>query len=101
MVNTSSSPPARRSRCTPRLVRRRATQAKTTAATTEPLAGLRVLDFLGLIDGSYCPMTLADFGADVIKVESPHGDAFRSFDFGPLGWNRGKRGLSVEAQVQV
>src|SRR5215208_3444764 len=63
-----------------------------------PLSGLRVLDFSGFIAGSYCPMTLADFGADAIKVESPEGDAFRSFGFGFLGWNRGKRGLSVDTR---
>jgi len=68
------------------------------ASRAGPLAGLRVLDFSGFIAGSYCPMTLADFGADVIKVESLEGDAFRAFGFGFLGWNRGKRGLSVETR---
>jgi crotonobetainyl-CoA:carnitine CoA-transferase CaiB-like acyl-CoA transferase len=63
-----------------------------------PLAGLRVLDLSGFIAGSYGPMTLADFGADVIKLESPEGDAFRSFGFGFLGWNRGKRALSVDSR---
>jgi formyl-CoA transferase len=57
-----------------------------------------VLDLSGFIAGAYGPMTLADFGADVIKLESPEGDAFRSFGFGFLGWNRGKRGLSVDAR---
>ncbi|MGD9892450.1 MAG: CoA transferase, partial [Dehalococcoidia bacterium] len=73
-------------------------RAPRTDAKPGPLAGLRVLDFSGFIAGSYCPMTLADFGADVIKVESPEGDAFRSFGFGFLGWNRGKRGLSVDTR---
>jgi len=73
-------------------------RAATPAGVVGPLVGLRVLDFSGFIAGSYCPMTLADFGADVIKVESPEGDAFRSFGFGFLGWNRGKRGLSVDTR---
>jgi crotonobetainyl-CoA:carnitine CoA-transferase CaiB-like acyl-CoA transferase len=64
-----------------------------------PLAGVRVLDLSGFIAGSYCPMTLADMGADVIKVETPEGDAFRTFGFGFLGWNRGKRGLSVDPRT--
>lgn len=61
-----------------------------------PLAGVRVLDLSGFIAGAYAPMTLADFGAEVLKVESPEGDAFRSFGFGFLGWNRGKRAISVD-----
>jgi crotonobetainyl-CoA:carnitine CoA-transferase CaiB-like acyl-CoA transferase len=40
-------------------------------------------------------MMLAQLGANVIKVESLQGDAFRSFGFGFLGWNQGKRGLAV------
>src|SRR2546422_4547250 len=33
--------------------------------------------------------SLADMGADVVKVESPEGDAFRELP-GFFGWNRGK-----------
>jgi len=36
-----------------------------------PLAGLRVVDFSGMISGGYATMTLADFGADVIFAEHP------------------------------
>ncbi|HEY8491645.1 MAG TPA: CoA transferase [Dehalococcoidia bacterium] len=41
-------------------------------------------------------MMLADYGADVVKVEFLEGDAFRSFGYGFLGWNRGKRSLAVQ-----
>ncbi len=66
-----------------------------------PLAGIRVLDLSSYIAGSYCPMTLADYGADVIKVESLDGDAFRTFGFGFLGWNRGKRSLAVDLKSEA
>jgi crotonobetainyl-CoA:carnitine CoA-transferase CaiB-like acyl-CoA transferase len=50
--------------------RRRSTSVPDRApATAGPLAGLRGLDFSGFIASSYCPMTVADLGADVIKVE--------------------------------
>ena len=60
-----------------------------------PLQGVVVLDFASYIAGTLGPMMLAQLGANVIKVESLSGDAFRAFGFGFLGWNQGKRGLSV------
>ncbi len=60
-----------------------------------PLDGVTVLDFASYIAGSYGPMILAQLGAEVIKIESLEGDSFRHFGFGFLGWNQGKRGISV------
>ena len=38
---------------------------------TAALAGVRLLDLSRLLPGPFCSMLLADFGADVIKVEEP------------------------------
>ena len=65
------------------------------AHSAAPLEGVLVLDFASYIAGTLGPMVLAQLGATVIKVESLGGDAFRAFGFGFLGWNQGKRGLSV------
>ena len=37
--------------------------------TTLPLEGVRVLDLSRLLPGGFCSLLLADFGADVLKVE--------------------------------
>ena len=45
-----------------------------------PLDGIRVLDFTMLLPGPWCTLFLADFGAEVIKVEEPiRGDYIRWF----------------------
>lgn len=47
---------------------------------TAALAGVRILDLSRLLPGPFCTMLLADFGADVIKVEEPHrGDYIRAW----------------------
>ena len=35
----------------------------------QPMKGIRILDFSRILAGPYCAMTLADFGAEVIKVK--------------------------------
>ena len=60
-----------------------------------PLAGVRVLDLGTVIAGAYASCILANFGADVVKVESAEGDPFRPFGPGFTNHNRGKRGLGL------
>jgi len=43
-----------------------------------PLKGLRAIELGSTVAGPFCARLLADFGADVIKVEQPEGDAVRS-----------------------
>ncbi len=71
------------------------TPTSSTAATSSgPLAGLKVVELGQLIAGPFAAKTLADFGADVIKIEAPGaGDPLRK-------WRLLKDGTSVWWQVQ-
>ncbi|MFO1169144.1 MAG: CoA transferase [Rhodoblastus sp.] len=43
-----------------------------------PLAGVRIIDLTSVMMGPYATMILGDYGADVVKVESPEGDIVRA-----------------------
>ncbi len=61
----------------------------------DALQGIKVLDLSEGIAGPSVGMFLADFGAEVIKVETPDGDPTRA-DPGFAMWNRGKSGVVVD-----
>ena len=70
---------------------------------TGPLRGVKVLDLATMLAGPYGATLLGDLGADVIKVETPAGDACRTM--GPTlgdtsgvyhGVNRNKRGITLD-----
>src|SRR3989441_8939444 len=65
------------------------------------LRGVRVLDLSRLVAGNTLTQVLADFGADVIKVEPPAGDTLRAWQTNgvPLTWklySRSKKSLCLE-----
>jgi len=68
-----------------------------------PLSGIKVLDLSAYIAGPYGCTLLADFGAEVIKVEPPTGDTLRHYPStlpgesrAFLGTNRSKRGIILD-----
>jgi crotonobetainyl-CoA:carnitine CoA-transferase CaiB-like acyl-CoA transferase len=69
-----------------------------------PLTGIRVLDFGRYIAGPYCAMLLADFGAEVIRIERREGGEDRyiapitEHGEGPMfiGLNRNKRSVTLD-----
>jgi len=65
------------------------------------LSGIRVVEQGTFITGPCAGMMLADLGADVIKVESPTGDPYRSYQGGQFSphfqaYNRNKRSVALD-----
>ncbi len=78
-----------------------------------PLEGLKVLDLSRLLPGGFCSLMLADFGADVVKVEDTGmGDYVRwtppfyegadesSRGAAFLALNRGKRSIRIDLKTE-
>ncbi|MEJ7930485.1 CoA transferase [Ramlibacter sp. AN1015] len=86
---------------------------QTTPSRAAPaLSGLKVIDFTHFIAGPLATQTLADFGADVIKIEAPErGDDFRHYPTvdpaipaqgGPFLWtNRNKKSLALDMKSEA
>ena len=78
------------------------------AATPNPsapaLSGVRILDLTAIVFGPYASQSLADYGAEVIKVEPPNGESTRytgpAYEKGLsaifLGVNRNKKSLCLD-----
>ena len=102
-IRMSASPPVR-----PRLVERAPDPSTPWCETPDaptvtdpdsggaPLAGVKVLDLGVVIAGAYAGSILASLGADVVKIEAPHGDPFRAYGTGFAHYNRGKRSLVLD-----
>ncbi len=53
--------------------------ASPNSSNRQPLAGIKIADFSRVLAGPLCTMMMADFGAEVIKIESPSGDDTRTW----------------------
>src|SRR5438128_11862650 len=77
---------------------------------TQPLNGIRVLDLSRLLPGAYASQMLADYGADVIKIEEPGSGDYGRFMPPQLAGgmslyfvaiNRNKRSMSRNPKSQA
>jgi crotonobetainyl-CoA:carnitine CoA-transferase CaiB-like acyl-CoA transferase len=65
---------------------------------TGPLHGYKVLDLSWGVAGPLVGMLLADYGAEVVKIEPPEGDPFRKLPAYAV-WNRGKESLTLNLKT--
>jgi len=73
------------------------------------LEGIRVLDAASFIAGPVATTAMADFGADVVKIEPPGGDTYRvrnagyppsPYNFPWIVDNRNKRGIAIDLRTE-
>jgi crotonobetainyl-CoA:carnitine CoA-transferase CaiB-like acyl-CoA transferase len=73
---------------------------------TDVLKGIRVVELSTVITAPLTGLMLVDLGADVVKVEPPEGDPFRSFRGGRyspnfVAYNRGKRSVRLDLRTEA
>ena len=70
-----------------------------------PLEGVVVVDLSSVVVGPVCSLTLADHGAEVLKIESPDGDLMRQLGGGGrnpgmtgkfMNFNRNKKSICID-----
>jgi crotonobetainyl-CoA:carnitine CoA-transferase CaiB-like acyl-CoA transferase len=73
-----------------------------------PLSGIKVLDLTRVVSGPFCTMLLADFGAQVVKVEAPDPDPSRVTGIMGAGenpyfvnLNRNKRAITIDLKSEA
>ena len=73
------------------------------------LQGIRVIDAASFIAGPVATTAMADFGADVVKIEPPGGDTYRvrnagyppsPYNFPWIVDNRSKRGVAIDLRAE-
>jgi len=77
------------------------------STASRPLQGVKIVESSSYLTGPLASVMLLDLGAEVIKVEPPGGDGFRSFGHGQQGWsalwtssNRGKRSIVLDLKAE-
>ncbi|KAI0635674.1 CoA-transferase family III [Trametes polyzona] len=68
-------------------------------STSLPLAGIKVVEFAGLAPGPMAGMILADFGADVVRIDRPPRAGVAAGSIAPDVLARGKRSIAVDPKT--
>jgi crotonobetainyl-CoA:carnitine CoA-transferase CaiB-like acyl-CoA transferase len=86
------------------------TESTQKSNTNGPLHGVTVVDLSSVVVGPVCSLTLADYGANVIKIESKDGDLMRTLSAGSrnagmpgkfLNFNRNKRSIVIDLKSDI
>src|SRR4030095_11459903 len=105
--STGRPPPCAAPRCS-RPTRNTGRRSASRGPVARFLDGIRVIDAASFIAGPVATTVMADFGADVIKIEPPSGDTYRTrgpgyppspYNFPWLVDNRSKRGLALDLRT--